>query len=100
MSYEYSFDSRGAGSRWFRKSTYEFLQKGLVRLRDLLDEWNRREVQPPYSDEAADLTRMIEWGAQRLVGMTAEHRDVWVNDISIGSFRYPKAGAVVHVLQH
>lgn len=99
MSYKYSFDSRAAGSRWFRKSTYEFLHKGLVRLRDRLHEWNSREVQPPYRDEVRDLTNMIDWGAERLAGMTAEHRDVWVNGISVGSLRYLKAGAVLQVLE-
>lgn len=98
MTYRYSLDSRPAGDTWFRKSTHEILQKGLVRLRDRLDEWNRREQIPPYADEVRDLTRMIDWAVPRLATL-GEHDDLWVNGIAVGSLRYLKAGAVLQVLE-
>jgi hypothetical protein len=98
MTYKYLFDSRTAGDTWFRKSTYEVLQNGLVRLRDRLDEWNKREPVAPYTNEVRDLNRMIEWGTARLAEID-EHGDVWVNGISVGSLRYLKAGAVLLVLE-
>lgn len=98
MTYKYSLDSRRAGDTWFHKSTYQVIQNGLVRLRDRLDEWNRREPVPPYVAEVRDLNRMINWGAERLVKL-GEHDDLWVNGISVGSLRYLKAGAVLQVLE-
>src|SRR5437879_314899 len=99
MTYKYSLDSRTVGDTWFHKSTFEFLQKGLIRLRDRLQEWNSREVEPPYRAEVADLTRMIDWSAQRLARLTSEYDDLHVGGISVGSLRYLKAGAVLQILE-
>ena len=50
MSYKYSFDTRQVGTTWFWRNTFEFLIKGLTRLRDLLEAWNKSEDVPPYVD--------------------------------------------------
>lgn len=99
MTYRYSFDSRTAGDTWFRKSTYEFLHKGLHRLRERLEQWNSREEEPPYTDEVHDLARIIEGGAQWLARIGSEHGDIYVNGVSFGSLRYLNAGAVLLVLE-
>jgi hypothetical protein len=46
MTYKYSLDKRTVGDIWFHKSTFEFLQAGLLRLRDQLQQWNAREADP------------------------------------------------------
>jgi TIR domain-containing protein len=99
MTYKYSLDNRTVGDIWFHKSTFEFLQAGLIRLRDQLEEWNAREVEPPYPAEVRDLTRMIDWSAQRLARLTDQYDDLYVNGISVGSLRYFKAGAILQVLE-
>lgn len=98
MSYRYSFDSRPAVTRWFWRETFEFFHNGLIRLRDRLDAWNQSEQTPPYRDEVADLDRMIDWGKERL-SKVGKHDDVWVNNPSVGSLRYLKAGGVLLVLE-
>lgn len=99
MAYKYSFDRRAIGDVWFRRGSYEFYQKGLIRLRDLVREWNEREPEPPYPDEVRDLTNMIEWAAPRLAKVTGPDDDLYVNGIGLGSLRYLKAAAVLQVLE-
>src|SRR5437899_2114208 len=86
MTYTYSFDTRSLGNTVVFKETLEFLNNGLVRLRDLLNHWNESESAPPYLDEVRDLDRMIVGNNERL------SRDIiWLNDVSVGFARYLKA---------
>ncbi len=98
MSYKYSFDSRPLGNTFFFKETMEFLHNGLIRLRDLLDQWNKTELTPPYAQEVRDLNGMIEWFGERLAKVN-QHGDIWVSGVSVGSQRYLKAGGVLLVLE-
>ena len=98
MTYKYSFDSRSLGDTIFFKDTMEFFQKGITRLRDRLDQWNKSEQAPPYVDEVRDLTRMIDWTAERL-SKIGKHDDIWVHGVTVGSHRYLKAGGVLLVLE-
>ena len=68
MPYQYSFDRTTLGNLWWYKSTYVFYQKGLKRLRTLLDAWKEKAGTDnhPYEREVRDLTTMIEWGDDRL----------------------------------
>ena len=98
MSYKYSFDRSSLGTTWYHKETFEFFYRGMVRLRDLLDGWNKREKTPPYEAEVRDLNGIIEWTAERLPKIRP-HGDIWVRDVSVGSQRYVKAGGVPLVLE-
>jgi hypothetical protein len=98
MTYKYSFDSRTLGDTFLFKETMEFLHKGLVRLRDLLDAWNKAEAAAPYVDEVRDLNRLIDWIAERL-SKVDEHGDIWVRRVTVGSHRYLKAGGILLVLE-
>jgi len=98
VSYKYSFDRSSLGTTWYHKETFEFFYRGMVRLRDLLDGWNKREKTPPYEAEVRDLNGIIEWTAERLPKIRP-HGDIWVRDVSVGSQRYVKAGGVPLVLE-
>jgi TIR domain len=98
VSYKYSFDQRVIGTTWFWKESFEFFHGGLIRLRDLLDKWNKAEKAAPYVDEVRDLTQMIEWGTERL-SKVGPHGDIWVPGVSVGSQQYMKAGGVLLVLE-
>jgi len=100
MPYEYSFDETTIDNAWWYKSTYTFYQKGLKRLRTLLDEWkNKAETNShPYEREVRDLTRMIEWGEGRLKEILNDG-EIFISGISRGSLRYLKAAAQLQVLE-
>ncbi|MCI0407348.1 MAG: toll/interleukin-1 receptor domain-containing protein [Acidobacteria bacterium] len=101
MVYAYSFDKTPVGDRWWFKNTYTFYQKGLKRLRTLLDDWKKRAgtEMHPYAQEVEDLTNMIEWADQRLAGIATDNDPFFVRGISRGSMRYLKAGAMLQVLE-
>jgi hypothetical protein len=100
MPYKYSFDETSPGNARFQKSTYSFYQQGLKRLRSLLDEWNTKAgtESHPYKREVGDLTRMIEWGEDRLTQLK-DYDDVSITGISHGTLRYLKAAARLRVLE-
>jgi hypothetical protein len=98
VSYKYSLDRRSLGPVWFFKETFEFFHSGMMRLRDLLGAWNKREQSPPYAAEVRDLNRIIEWGTERLAKI-GPHGDIWIRDVLVGSQRYLKAGGVLLVLE-
>jgi TIR domain-containing protein len=96
VSYKYSFDRRALGTIILFKETFEFFHRGLIRLRDRLDAWNKREQAPPYAAEVEDLNGMIEWGAERLPTIS---REIRLRDVTVGSLRYLKAGGTLLVLE-
>ena len=98
MTYKYSLDGRTLGDTFLRKETMAFLHKGIVRLRDLLDRWNKTEQMPPYAQEVRDMDGMITWIDAQLAKAKA-HGDIWLNGVSAGSHRYLKAGGVLLVLE-
>jgi len=100
MSYRYEFDDKSVGSLRLTRSNYEILQDGFRLLCDELDTWNRRALEhgaagQPYDAEARDLTRIIEWGEERLA--EAEAQEISVDGISIGSLRYAKAALLLTI---
>ena len=99
MSYKYNYDRRTVGDISFRRSSYEFYQKGLIRLRDLLREWNNRESEPPYPAEVRDLTNMIDWVAPRLAKLQHPDDDLYLHGVGVASLRYLKAAAVLQGLE-
>jgi hypothetical protein len=93
MTYRYDFDDSRAGDFWLNREDYLILHEAYGLLRDELDIWNRRALEhgaarPPYEQELADLTRMIEWGNEQL---TQNRTDIIVSGVSVGSLRYAKA---------
>ena len=94
MRYEYSFDNTTVGERWFHKTTYQFFQNGLLRLRERLQRWNESEPEPPYRREVEDLTRLIEWAAPKLE-KPGEHDELYIRGVSVGSVRDLKAAALI-----
>jgi hypothetical protein len=98
VSYKYSFDPRIVGDTWFWKEAFESFREGLIRLRDLLDKWNKAEKMAPYIDEVRDLTRLTEWSAQRLSNV-GPHGDIMLANVAAGSLQYRKAGVTLLVLE-
>ncbi len=101
MAYSYSFDKSPMGDRWWFKDTYLFYQKGLKKLRALLDEWKKKAGTDshPYGQEVADLTNMVEWADDRLAKIANDNDTFTVRGISRGSMRYLKAAAVLQILE-
>lgn len=102
MPYNYSFDTTTVGNFWVYRETYVLIQQGLQRMKEELNNWNRRALQagarvPPYEKEVSDLDRMIEWGQQRLDATSSPHEDIIVNSISVGSLRYLKAALLMEL---
>ena len=94
MPYQYHFDSVRAGDLQLRTADFLILQEAYGLLREELDGWNRRALEngaanSPYELEVGDLTRMIEWGNQRLD--QARIGGVIVQGASVGTLRYVKA---------
>jgi len=98
LPYEYSRDNTTVGDTRYYKGTYEFYQKGLLRLRELLQRWNKDEAEPPYQPEVRDLTEMIDWAAPKLEKL-GERDEVYISGVSVGSLRYLKAAALIQVLE-
>ena len=101
MSYTYDFDNSSMGQRWWFRDTYAFYQKGLKRLRTLLDEWRTKAgtTTHPYEREVRDLTIMIDYADDRLAQMRSDNDTFSVSGISVSSMRYLKAGATLLLLE-
>lgn len=101
MTYEYTYDRTSMGNRWWFKDTYSFYQKGLKRLRALLDSMKETfgTETHPYAQEVQDLTNMIEYADERLAKLKSDNDEFFVRGISVGSMRYLKAGAMLQILE-
>lgn len=98
MTYRYEFDSTSLGNLRLRRSKYETLHAANRRLRDALEEWNRKVLDQgasakPYQREVEDLDRMIAWGEQQLAHPDAS--EIMITGISVASARYAKAALLL-----
>lgn len=84
--------------RIFDQDTYEKVyQLGLVRLRDALQEWNRRAnaIDPPYENDVDWLSKMIKFGQERLDSGAKEIRE----DVSVRSDQFLRAAALLRIFE-
>jgi hypothetical protein len=97
MAYKYRFDNVSPGDFRRSRAQYQFVQEGLRLLREQLKSWNQRAIRhgaayPPYEQEVADLTQLIEFGDQQL--RAANVQEIVVSGISVGNLRYLKAALI------
>lgn len=92
--YQYSFDKTRVGDWRISREKYERIHQCYKLLLDRIEAWNQTALRHgalelPYRLEAEDLRGMLEWGEERL--RNSEAREILINGISVGSFRYVKA---------
>lgn len=104
MPYRYEFDATSLGNLRLRRPKYETLHAAYHRLRDALEDWNRKVLDQgasakPYQREVEDLDNLIAWGEQQLAH--AEAFEILIGGISVASARYAKAALLllIHLRQ-